>query len=310
MQRTRSSTRLAVSALPLLALCSALPALAGSATVVSADGNSMTFEYSDRDQMRMGVSDESYMLVRDDTLYIVAYENGNPMVINASSMIKGFAGMMDQAAPSMATNEFVSLKKTGRSETVAGIKGEVYLLTVIEDGSERTDEIVMSGDARAIEFRDALFAMARSVSKSLDNPEAEKNSRELEGKLRETGLGVLRVGDEMKVTSISGDAIASARFALPAEPMDMQGLGAMMGSMGANSAGDDGGDAGDGKKSGGLFSSMMGAFGGQAERQQERVGNRVEDEIDEAEQEVNEETDSAVDKALDKAFGKLFGRKD
>lgn len=296
MPRTRPSTRLALSALPVLALCTALPAVAGSATVESADGNSMTFEYSDRDQMRMGVSDESYMLVRDETLYIVGYEKGEPMVINASSMIKGFAGMMDQATPSMTTNEFVSLTKTGRSETVAGIRGEVYLLTVIEDGAERTDEVVMSADARAIEFRDALFAMARSVTRSLDNVDAEKNSRELEAKLRDTGLGVLRVGEEMTVTSISGDAIAAARFSLPAEPIDMQGIGAMMGSMGGNE-----GKANDGEKSGGLFSNMMGALGGQAERQEDRAGDKIEDE-------VNEETDNAVDNALDKAFGKLFGR--
>jgi hypothetical protein len=279
-----------------LALGIALPVAAGTATVVSSEGQPMVFEYSGEEFLRMNSSEESYMLVRDNTLYIVGYQEGEPMVFDASSMMRGFSGMLAQAAPSATTNEFVSLEKTGRSETVAGIKGDVYLLTVREDGKERTDEVVMSDDERAIEMLDALFSMSRAALAALDDPKAAKNSRELRARLDETGLGILRVGEELKVTEISGDKVAAARFELPAEPMDMQGLGAMMGSMGASGA-----DSGEEKSAGGFFSGMMESLNSKVDRQSDRASDKVEDEVD-------EETDDAVDNVLNKAFGKLFGR--
>jgi hypothetical protein len=293
------TTRPAICAIGGLLLVGALPALAGKATVVSSEGQTMVFEYAGDDFMRMGQTADNYMLVRDNNLYVVGNQDGQVMVFDASSMMRGFSGMLKQAAPSTTTNEFVSLEKTGRRESIAGITGEVYLLTVIEDGKQRTDEAVMSDDPRAIEFRDALFVMARAATAALDDDGASKNSKELKARLEETGMGILRVGQDLKVTAISGEQIAAARFALPAEPMDMQGLGAMMGSMGESMPRDD--SSSDGKKSGGFFSGIAGALSGKADRQTDRAADKVDDKVD-------EKTDDAVDNVLDKAFGKLFGR--
>lgn len=301
MTRHQQLAHRSLQALVGCSLLAALPAFAGTATVVAGDEDtSMTFEYAGNDLLRMGTSDDTYMLIRDNTLFIVGNQSGEPMVFNASSMMRGFSGMIQQAAPAATTNEFVSLENTGRSETVAGIKGDVYRLTVLEEGKERTDEVVMSNDKRAIEFRDALFMMARATMAALDDPDAANRSQEMEAELRDTGLGILRVGKEMTVSELSGQQVAAARFELPAEPMDMQGLGAMMGSMGQGQAesDDDTGEA----RSGGMFSGMMNALGGQADRQADRASDKVDDE-------VQEETDSAVDSALDKAFGKIFGRR-
>lgn len=280
-----------------LALALALPAAAGTATIASSDGETMTFEYRDDALLRVGVEESSYMLVRDNTLYIVSNEGGEPMVIDASSMMKGFSGMVQQAAPSATTAEFVSLEKTGRSETVAGIKGEVYMLTTRQDGEESTQEVVMSDDERAIEFRDALFIMGHAAMEAFGEYQLRDDNKDVQKQLADMNLGVLRVGQEMTVKEISSDSIAAARFELPAEPMDMQGLGAMMGAMG-ESSGQDGGA--DGEKSGGLFSGMMDALGGKADRQADRTEQKVDNKVD-------READNAVDKAVDKVFGKLFG---
>lgn len=282
-----------------LALATALPASAGTATIANSDGSTMTFEYRGDDLLRVGgMEDESYMLVRDNTLYVVSFNDGEPMVINASSMMKGFSGMVQQAAPSATTAEFVGLEKTGRSETVAGIKGDVYMLTTNEDGVERTQEVVMSDDKRAIEFRDAMFIMGHAAMDAFDEEQLKENNKDLEKKLGEMNLGVLRVGEDMTVTELSGDRIAAARFELPAEPMDMQGLGAMMGAMGQPSG--EQSDADGEAQSGGLFSGMMEAFGGKADRQADRTERKVDNKVD-------RETDNAVDKTVDKVFGKLFG---
>ncbi|KGE04403.1 hypothetical protein [Pseudohaliea rubra] len=297
MSLFRSPAARALPAAFALLLLGGLPAAAGTATIASGDGDTMTFEYRGGELLRVGgAEDASYMLVRDNTLYVVSFDDGEAMVINASSMMKGFSGMLQQAAPPATTAEFVSLEKTGRSETVAGIKGEVYLLTTNEDGEERTQEVVMSDDKRAIEFRDALFMMGRAAMEAFDDYQLPEDDKDVQKQLEAMNLGVLRVGEDMTVTSLSGDSIATARFELPAEPMDMQGLGAMMGAMGQSS----GEEAANDGKSGGLFSGMMDAFGGKADRQADRTEQKVDDKVD-------RETDSAVDKAVDKVFGKLFG---
>ena len=289
----------AVPATFALALASAfsLPAAAGTATIANGGGETMTFEYRDDDLLRVGVEDNSYMLVRDNTLYIVSYEGGEPMVINASSMMKGFSGIVQQAAPSATTAEFVSLEKAGRSETVAGIKGDVYMLTTRQDGEEISQEVVMSDDERAIEFRDAMFIMGHAAMEAFGEYQLPEDSKDVQKRLADMNLGVLRVGKDMTVREITDDSVAAARFELPAEPMDMQGLGAMMGAMG-DSSGQGAGTGGE--QSGGFFSGMMDALGGQADRQADRTEQKLDSKVE-------EETDNAVDEAVDKVFGKLFG---
>jgi len=131
--------------------------------------------------------------------------------------------------------------------------------------------------------------------------EAMQQSKDIQSELANMDVGVLRFGSEMTLTATDGDDVAPARFELPAEPMDMQGLGSMLGSMGAQDQAPADDDESNGENKG-LFSSMMGAIGSKADRQADRAGDSVEREID-------AETDEQVDDAIGKAFGKLFGRK-
>jgi hypothetical protein len=290
------------------ALLQADGALAGSATIASTGGDSMVFEYADGDKLRINTpQDDTYMVVRDNTLYAVSFNNGQPMVMNASKMMKGFANMAqmtEQATPAAATGELVSIKATGRKETVAGVTGEVYEVRTREDGDEMTREVVMSSDPRALELRDAMFTMARAGSAIIDE-EARRNSEDFQARLEDMDMGILRYGSEMTVTSIDGDTVAAARFELPAEPMDMSDLGGLMGAMqGAagqqGAAGSSSAPAAQEESGGGLFSGMMNRITGKAEEKKEQTENRVENEVD-------GKTDEAIDGAIDKAFKKLFG---
>ena len=101
--------------------------------------------------------------------------------------------------------------------------------------------------------------------------------------------GILRFGQDMTVTALSGDPVDKSRFVLPAEPTD---LSAMQGMFGGGQAD---GEEGTG---GGFISSV---FGSKAERQKDRVEEKADNEVD-------KQTDNVMDKALDKAFGKLFGK--
>ena len=305
MISTNSRTSFLGGGLSALALIYASAAIAGSATVQSPNGESMMFEYADGDKLRLNTpQQDTYMLVRDNTLYAVSYNNGKPMVVNASTMMKGFADMAkmtEQAAPAGATAEVISIEATGRRETVAGIEGEIYEITTHEEGDEITQEVVMSSDARALEFRDALFTMVRASTEAMDE-ELRRNSEDFSRRLGDMNMGILRYGTEMTVAAIDGDTVAAARFELPAKPIDMNDLGGLMGAFSSAASQNAGGspaaeepqDAGSGV--GGLFSGMMEKLGGE--------DDASESDVEEGASNPAEEAGEAVGEAFKKLFGK------
>lgn len=293
---------LALLASPLITV----KAIAGSATLSSKDGESSTFEYNDK-YLRISIpGQDGYALVRDGSIFTVMQQDGRTLVIDAGSAMKGMGAGVASAVPGQFNSEIGSLDATGRSETIAGIKGEVYQLNFVdEDGNEQTEEMVLSDDPRALEFRDGLFLMV-GVAANLTSDGNTDNTKSIQKALGEMNSGILRYGQEMVVTAIDGDTVDASRFELPAEPLNLQGIGAMLGSMSQQAPAqandnDDVADSEEQPKKKGLFGSVMGAIGEKVNRQSDRIGGS-------AEQEIDQETDEKVDSALDKAFGKLFGR--
>jgi len=224
------------------ALVAAQGAAAGSATVDAGNGNSVTFEYNDTMlRINNSIDANSYAVMRDGTMFTVAIAEGMPIVMDAGAMMKSMGNMPGMEAINLPTDagdldgRVVSLKDTGRDETVAGIMGDLYELTVEDDnGQQRTETLVLSTDKRVLEFRDAMLLMVdmtASISPQQGMDEAREQGKELEARLRGLNAGVLRIGDQMSVTAITDDAIPDARFELPAKPMDLQGFGSMLGEM-------------------------------------------------------------------------------
>jgi hypothetical protein len=214
-----------IVALGSLTLVSA--AQAGKAVVSAAEGSAI-FEYQG-DSLRIGSADISnYVVVKGGDMYVVSTQGGQPMVIDAGAMLQGMVASGTNIAPSALSARIGDLEATGRRETVAGIDGEVYLVSFTDDqGQAQREEVVLSTDPLALEFRDALFSMA-SLAEQFADQQSIDTGRDLQQRLNEMDAGVLRYGSEMSVTSLSGETVAAERFALPAAPMDMQGLGNML----------------------------------------------------------------------------------
>ncbi|MFT4769969.1 MAG: hypothetical protein ACI8RN_003123 [Glaciecola sp.] len=288
---------LVVSCTPLIAI----DALAGSATMTSKEGGSTVFEYREQ-LLRVNIPDQenSYIVFRDNTIYTVMQQEDHTIVMDAGSAMKSMGFNASSAVPSDINAEVVSLEKTGRTENVAGIKGDVYELNFVdEDGQNRTEELVLSDDARALEFRDALFQMLE-IAATLTSGATPENAQSMRDQLEGLDAGMLRFGSEFTLTKIDDEPVDAKRFELPAAPMNLEGIGAMLGGFSQQAPVDVEEGEGSAKKPG-LFGSVMGAIGSKVNRQVDRIG-------DSADQEVDEETDEQVDGALDKAFGKLFGR--
>lgn len=268
-RQLKNSMSLAIT----LALGLAGQALADVTSVKTSDGQTMTYEY-EGDNLRIDIGQQdSYMLLVDGTVYSVTRSEGEYMVVDVSQAMSMFGSAIRSAAPGAADSRVESFQATGRKETVAGIDGEVYLVKYIDhEGKAQQGEMVLSEDPRTIGFRDAIFKFARSISKSLGE---EIDPQELQYQLLEKDMGVLRYGKDMTVTSIEPGAIDDARFVLPAEPMDLSGIGGILGGSGGL---------------GSIFSSS---------------GKSAEGQTPAAEQEAK--TSESPVEELGKAFGKLFG---
>lgn len=281
-------------------------AVAGAADMKTSDGNQMKFEY-EGDNLRINTGQEgSYMVVNNDGIYVVSNANGTPMVIDAGKMM-GMFGDMAATAPSIASSKIVSLEATGKRENNAGIEGEIYKLEYIDNSSEdvQTAELVLSDDPRAIKMSKAMNGFAAAMVKALgQDPEG---ANDLEKQMAKLDKGVLRYGDDMRVTALSDRTIASDRFVLPAAPTDLSGLSGLADMINAESSKTSStpAQADEQTEKKGLVSGFLSKFNKEADEQAERQQDRAEGKADDA---VDQATDEAVDSALDKALGKLFGK--
>ena len=132
--------------------------------------------------------------------------------------------------------------------------------------------------------------MVMSMAKSLGK-DYELSTNNMQSKLSDLDMGVLRYGKDMTVTAISDRKVDEARFVLPAEPTDLSSLGGLMGQSKTG---------GDGEpQSGGLLSGLLGAMNKSKEAPEEGT--------DSEEAEEPAEKSSAASE-LGKALGGFFGR--
>lgn len=307
IQKSKPSRFLVPLIVTLFASTGSFSVQAGTATMESADGERIVWEYQN-DAVRMNTGDgNDYVLVKDGEFYLVSFEDDEPTVIDGGSMMRSFASLMPDVAPDDFSAEVLGIENSGRKEDLAGLAGDVYEVRIRDQqGRESLEELVLSEAKEAREFSDALLLMAETVS-NLVSPQTTVAADALSSRLADMKMGVLRYGEEVAISSISSSKISQVRFDLPAEPMDLGGLGGMLGGMATieipaeeleHPPEDRSSEANESNK--GMAASVMGIFGKKVDRQANRVSGSVDSKVD-------QETDEAVDKKLNKVLGKLFG---
>ncbi len=272
-----------------------------------ADAQRVQFEF-DGNKLRMTPlvkkgedQPEAYSIFRDGKMYSVVNTGGQAMVMDMGSMMKMMGGAMANAAK-LDTGlddiaEYHGLNATGKSETHAGITGEVYTVDYTTRAGKREKiEMVLAKNATLVEMSTSMAAFSEMMAKAMGQPSDTPGAKALEAEFKRKNLGILRVDDGLRVVRVSSSAPASDRFKLPAAPTAMPAmpagfenlLGGALGGAGATATGDNG-------------QAEPGVVNEKVDRQKERVKSRADREVDEA-------TDRSVDKVLDKAFDKLFGR--
>ena len=265
--------------LSLAAVSLSLPAAASSVTyeIESESDNgetAMSFEFRN-DMARMSFGEDSYFLVSGDDQYLVSRTEEGWQVLEIGSMTKALVSFASQYAEQMTgATQAGELEPTGRTERVAGIKGEVYRYY---DEEEKTEvEVVLTKNRDVVEANRAMMETFASLFGE-DDLRAQSDQA-FWGK----GLLLSRSEDsEFRLASVSDKVVPKSRFELPAEPMKM-GID---------------------------FSNLFGqANSGAAAETQEQDGKTVEEigedanELDKALKSVTGLGESAA-----KAWNKLFG---
>ncbi len=295
---------------------------AGTAVFQSKEGgtNSTTrFEYLNESTSRMDVdgqkSGDSYMLFKDGKALVVTHTQGQTIVMDMaklSSMASSFGAATGQSTKGF-TSSVNSMKATGNKETVAGIKGEIYLLEWVENGEKRQDELVLSKDNKARAYTRAWMNAISVMQKA--GAQQEIKGDHLIARLDKKKLGILRLGNRFELKSIKSGSPDVARFKVPESTMEMPDLGSLFGGQSGNAAAAgaaatgaaaSGGEAAaQAESGGGLWGSLKDKFKKKSDRQTNRQASRTDHAIDRA---TDEATDQAVGAAVGKSVEKIFGK--
>lgn len=199
----------------MLMLLAPLGATAGVSGVYQlSSGQNMELSYKDSDHMRMSMPGGHFMLVNGDKVFMVRKQGGQWIAMNMAEMgkmmqDKGMKAQKNKQVQQAADQ--VTLKKTGRTETVAGYKGTVYRVT---DGQGHTDEVVFSQHEDIVKLSRGWVEFSSRMASSMGMMNDEMQDILDQQDIDERG-GMLRVGDDMRLESVSTGTKGSEFYQLP-----------------------------------------------------------------------------------------------
>jgi hypothetical protein len=171
---------------------------------------------------------------RDDKNFRISFAKGGAMMVRGKYFVLQTIGTevqaMDLATIKKMMQKYnstdsgggeilvpkVSFKALNRSETVAGIKGDVFQVTsTYPNGKSTAEEAVLSDDKQVVSLQRAMMILADEGRKMMAaiGQKSAPNPFDAMGSYREKG--VLRYGKSIKLKSIDRRKIPNQRFAQP-----------------------------------------------------------------------------------------------
>ena len=204
----------------LLCLFVALPvcAQAGSdiiATYKYSDGSMVTLCTRDAQHVRMDTSPTSYMLLSGDKVYSVSRDDDGTWQAMDMDQIKSMgSSFTSMFGGGDDTPEYdVRYEKTGQTEKIAGYSGTVYNAVVFEnDKIVGRDEIVLCSHSNIKKLTEGWMAMA---SRMTNMNQSFDDSMEEAQKMGYGGM--LRYGNDMRLSSLKIKNLNSSYYQLPSE---------------------------------------------------------------------------------------------
>ncbi len=211
--------------LTILLLLFASTAIAAAdivATYKYSDGNMITIVTRDRQHVRMETSPTSYMLLKDDKVFSVSRDDSGQWIVMDMDQMKGIASGSEfmtmfggrAAEPKEYTARY---EKTGQKEKIAGYTGFVYNVEMMENGKlVRRDEVVLCSHSDVERLNQGWAAMSARMGQIMGE-EMSKSIEQATKEAQKAGYGgMLRYGDEMKLSSLYKKTLNGGYYQLPA----------------------------------------------------------------------------------------------
>lgn len=207
-------------ALALVGLWSAAAAAGVAGEWQVRGGQLIKVEYQSDTAIRLSFGEGSGLLIKGDRQYLLQKLGGDWRVVDLSTLQQmgpllqmlgqqgAGAGGVDLEPPE------VSVEPLSRRQSVAGIEGEVYRITVKpRDGKPHEVLAVLTEDRRVTALQQALVAIAQRHLQSMGLGDMVPDAVvQLQDK------GLLRYGKELELKWVEEREIPPSRFELPAKP--------------------------------------------------------------------------------------------
>jgi|GEM_PF-5097733 len=192
-------------------------------------GQQIKVEYRSPQAIRVELDNGASLLIKDGKTYLMQQLQGSWRVMDLDSVrqqvgqFRQMLGGMNIHIPALENanqlpNPQVDMTATGKTEQVAGFKGEVYQVKVKQpDGQTMETDAVLTDAPEIAQLQDALVELAKTNAKSL--PGIKIPIPDVIDKTK--GKGLLRYGDMMRLQSVSKNAIPDQQFELPAKPTSL-----------------------------------------------------------------------------------------
>jgi len=213
-----------ITALAGMALMGAQGAVADVTAVykmTSPNGSvTQTIRYVDKQHVRVdmnnGANHDMTMLKLGGKVYSI---NGK-VVQDMSQLAQMMAAMGRGKKSSHTAHTAIKYENTGRTETIAGIRGKVYRF--VDNGKRH--EIVLGKDH---DLQDAALGVVEISRSSLGMMPSGPTDR-IQEDASIKSMSLLRLDDRVRLQSMNTDVIPDSVFKLPAKPQQMGGMGKLM----------------------------------------------------------------------------------
>lgn len=191
---------------------------------------SLKISYRDDNHIRMDTGPDSYMLISGSKAYMLTRSRGKWQAHDLDEM----AAMMQMFGkgaldPKAIAESEPRLESTGRTETIAGFKGEVYRAMYKDaSGRDHWTEVVLSDHPDVKKLNQGWSGLVSRMAQMLGKDTAEALKQATKA-AQEQGLGgMLRSGDDMILQSLEKPSLSASHYELPrgVEFVSMPDMGA------------------------------------------------------------------------------------
>ncbi|MFO7688400.1 MAG: hypothetical protein R6V60_20165 [Desulfobacterales bacterium] len=206
--------------------------LAGADIVATwklSDGGVSKLSMRDDQHVRIDTNEkDTYMLLTDQKVYLVRKEEGQWSAFDMdqlSGIMKSFAKGTESSGDRRYQQKF---KDTGRFETIAGYKGNVFEVELTDPaGKTQKEEIVLSSHPDIKKIHQGWTVFAARMAQMLGQDAARNLDDSLKLAKTEGRGGMLRYGKAMTLQSVEKPSLEMAYYQLPpgVEIMEMPDMG-------------------------------------------------------------------------------------